>query len=517
MSNNGSHHLNTSGHNLGLGPGNGIGMHQHHTQGSVPVNLLQSITSHVGGDHAGQLFDLSSFDPLQAHAFQLTASAGLTNMLVPQPPSVNSQQQNTSSSDGNHQQPQHLQTGQPQQFSQGQQGNPQQPYYYMQQQGAQTSLQPIAPAQGLTSQPASQNYILPAQGSAIGVAQGYQQQILAGNLASAPPGSSGLLPNLLISQHLQSVVTNSGHHPAPLAPAMNLSHKRESEDVNPSDRQASKKQREMAPSVVSSSTNSYGGNLFGNLGPDKPPVEASQADLDKMTPAERRRYERNLREQQRSYKISQQIKELRDVLSESNVPFKPNKYSILLSVVDYIKQLQARAIMLDAEHQKLITTIRQTNEMVHSGAAPSSASEMESTTCTSDSGSDNEMLFVQGLDYRSVFDQCPAALGVAALDGRIMECNPEFQILLGFPREDLLKQSLFNLVRNHQDIFRAMAEMLKGAERPTTGKETVQDLKNRFWSGDVMSKRDIKLSMNLTLTMADDGTPKFFNCALTSL
>lgn len=492
MNTNGSHHLNTNGHNLGIGPGNGIGVHQHHTQGSVPVNLLQSITSNAAGDHAGQLFDLSSFDPLQAHAFQLTASAGLTNMLNPQPPAVSSQQQNITSSDGSHQQPQHLQSAQGQQFSQGQQGNPQQPYYYMQQQSGQPSLQPIAPAQGLTSQP-PQNYILPAQGAAIGVAQGYQQQILAGNLASAP-GTGGLLPNLLMSQHLQSVVSNVGHHPAPLAPAMNLSHKREGEDIHPSDRQASKKHREMAPSVVSSSTNSFGGNLFGSLGPDKPPQEATQAELDKMTPAERRRYERNLREQQRSYKISQQIKELRDVLSESNVPFKPNKYSILLSVVDYIKQLQARAIMLDAEHQKLITTIRQTNEMVHSGAAPSSASEMESTTCASDSGSDNELLFVQGLDYRSVFDQCPAALGVAALDGRIMECNPEFQLLLGFPRDDLLKQSLFNLVRNHQDIFRAMAEMLKGAERPTSGQETVQDLKNRFWSGDVISKRDIKVS-----------------------
>ena len=27
----------------------------------------------------------------------------------------------------------------------------------------------------------------------------------------------------------------------------------------------------------------------------------------------------------------------------------------------------------------------------------------------------------------------------------------------------------------------------------------------------------VQLSMNLTLTLADDGTPKFFNCALTSL
>lgn len=225
---------------------------------------------------------------------------------------------------------------------------------------------------------------------------------------------------------------------------------------------------------------------------DEPLIYDPNVDMESMTPAERRRYERNLREQQRSYRISQQIKELREVLSESNVPFKPNKYSILMSVVEYIKQLQARAIMLDAEHQKLITTIRQTNELVNAGNTPPSADDTELTN-SSDSGSDSEMLFVQGLDYRSVFEQSPASLGIAALDGRILECNPEFQLLLGFPRDDLLKQSLFNLVRNHQDIFRAMAEMLKSAEEPPANAAAAAS-NSRFWSGPVVSKRDSKVS-----------------------
>ena len=59
----------------------------------------------------------------------------------------------------------------------------------------------------------------------------------------------------------------------------------------------------------------------------KGPPEKDDAELEKMNPAERRRYERNLREQQRSYRISQQIKQLRDVLEESKIPFKPNKFS----------------------------------------------------------------------------------------------------------------------------------------------------------------------------------------------
>eukprot|EP00429_Kryptoperidinium_foliaceum_P055057 CAMPEP_0176099000 /NCGR_PEP_ID=MMETSP0120_2-20121206/49645_1 /TAXON_ID=160619 /ORGANISM="Kryptoperidinium foliaceum, Strain CCMP 1326" /LENGTH=515 /DNA_ID=CAMNT_0017433023 /DNA_START=146 /DNA_END=1689 /DNA_ORIENTATION=+ len=456
------------------------------------------------------LYDLSSFaDPLQAHALQLAASAGLTNILAPAP--GNQHQHPGAPADANSQ-AQHA-------FNligaagQGQQATTPapHPYYFAQNQAgapAVSGLQPIAPSNnsGAAPQPAP-GYILPAAPA------GYPQAILPGGLGATPGGAPGSIPGLLMSQHLQAVVANAAQHPAPLAPLQQPS----SDSSAPNAAATTKTTREMAPSVVSSSTTSTGNknssnnNNFSNQ-EDKPPQEASQEELDRMTPAERRRYERNLREQQRSYKISQQIKELRDVLSESNVPFKPNKYSILLSVVDYIKQLQARAIMLDAEHQKLITTLRQTNDMIATGTTPSSADETDAnnTSSNSDSSSDNEMLFVQGLDYRSVFSQCPAALGVAALDGRILECNPEFQALLGFPRETILKQSLFNLVQNHQDIFRAMAEMLKVAEVP--GASSSVKLENRFWSGEVVSSRNAKLSMNLTLTVTDQGAPKFFNC-----
>merc|ERR1712166_1027569 len=138
---------------------------------------------------------------------------------------------------------------------------------------------------------------------------------------------------------------------------------------------------EIAPSVVSSATG-------GHRSEPAPKRKYNEEALAKVTdPAEKRRYERNLREQQRSSKISTQIKELREVLSECNVPFKPNKYSILLKVVEYIKQLQSRAIILDAEHQKLITTVRQTNEMITNSANNNNG--MSSTTC---GATDNESL-----------------------------------------------------------------------------------------------------------------------------
>lgn len=312
---------------------------------------------------------------------------------------------------------------------------------------------------------------------------------------------------------------------------------------------------EIAPSVVSSATAPMTeGNKRQHVGGPSNNVNNAEDGSKTGDPSEKRRYERNLREQQRSSKISCQIKELREVLSDCNVPFKPNKYSILLKVVEYIKQLQSRAIMLDAEHQKLITTVRQTNEMITNSASNNNG--MSSTTCgATDNESldttcqdswqlgnrrntnslrggrgDSELYFVKGIDYRGVFEQCPTAFGIAALDGRILECNVEFQNLLGYnAREDLLKQSLFNLVHNHQDIFRAMAQMLKTAEEPTSKSTSTNATSNahgsngtndnsmgRFWTGPVTSKQNIKLSMNITLTSGDNGTPKFFSCALTN-
>jgi PAS domain-containing protein len=490
---------------------------------------------HQATEQSGLIYDLSSFDPLQAHALQLTASAGLTNLLTPAPAptagtgdSSRQQQQHQVQQQIRYQQPQHTQMEQQQQqiqqTPQAQQAQPQQvpqqtPYYYMQQPqtGVTSSLQPIAPATQATtvasgsvsqapmmSQPA-QNYILPAtaQGQSLTMPANFQPHLHRGTLSTAgAPGTAH--PDMLMAQHFHSVVAGQQQQqplPLSLVPAIAPSKKRQTQEST-SDRPAAKKKRQLSPSVVSSSGTSsvsMGQERGGGLDMVDPSLADPPANLESMTPAERRRYERNLREQQRSYRISQQIKELREVLTESNVPFKPNKYSILLSVVEYIKQLQSRAIMLDSEHQKLITTIRKTNEIINSGNTPSSAdeTEMANTTSASDSGSDNEMLFVQGLDYESVFDQCPAALGIAALDGRILECNPGFQLLLGTEREDLLKQSLFNLVRNHQDIFRAMAEMLKVAEEPANGTTpATPNIKNRYWSGPVISKRDTKVRIS---------------------
>lgn len=244
----------------------------------------------------------------------------------------------------------------------------------------------------------------------------------------------------------------------------------------------------------------------------------TEADLEKMSPAERRRYERNLREQQRSFRISQQIQQLKDVLSESKVPFKPNKYSILVSVADYIKQLQTRAIMLDSEHKKLFKTIQETNEMVASGQIPdpNTAGGGGEPPQSGDQNAANnaqqgEQTFVQGLDYQAVFDQTPTANGVASIDGRILACNKELESILDCSRDQIERQSLFTLVQNHQEIFEAMAELLKRADALSNGSLTADPVQLLYWSGGVMTPGEKKLGMNITLACTKEGSPKFFS------
>jgi PAS domain S-box-containing protein len=290
---------------------------------------------------------------------------------------------------------------------------------------------------------------------------------------------------------------------APAAPIANTqsSHdcngpvKKRSEEASGS---RNRKVQKVEPSVISSFSNmSAEMSTAMSVHSDDLDLEDFPHDKDvdcsKMTPAQRRRHERNLREQQRSYRISQQIKGLREVLTESNIPFKPNKFSILVSIVDYTKQLQSRAIMLDSEYQKLAETIRETNELVASGQNMSDPSS-DSDFPLSDQGDD--LLLVQGLDYSSVFENCPFAIGVAALDGRVISCNATFQSLIGASKREMLQQSLFMFIRNHQELFEAMAGLLKEASGASeTGEGTVKEQKPVHWSGHIVTLRSQKVSV----------------------
>jgi len=210
----------------------------------------------------------------------------------------------------------------------------------------------------------------------------------------------------------------------------------------------------------------------------------STAVSDSEDDSFRRRHDRNLREQRRSQKITIQIDQLREVLAAASVRFKPDKYSTLVSVVEYVKQLQGRSTMLDMEHKKLLDTISRTNEIVHepylgnSGASASStadgtgigrdapkpdsalsngAGDNKNANGVSAGGAgdiynDDELVFVRNVDYKCIFDRCGMPLAVASIDGRLMDCNSEFVELTGYRREELLPNERYQKQRREHDL-----------------------------------------------------------------
>lgn len=234
----------------------------------------------------------------------------------------------------------------------------------------------------------------------------------------------------------------------------------------------------------------------------------------------KRRNDRNLREQQRSHKITEQIAELREVLSSANLQFKPDKYSTLTKVVEYIRQLQERSQLLDVEHKKLIETISETNEIVNNQYVPAYSSGSDSPSISNDlladgvssSLEDESMVYVRGLDYKIAFQGCGIPLALSSIDGRFLDCNDTFLALTGYSREELLpldepgqkntvsfspnqdesskkNLSLFNLLSRDdmEQVFTAMSEMLKhpGSIGTPETKPTDASRMADFWSGPV--------------------------------
>ena len=167
-----------------------------------------------------------------------------------------------------------------------------------------------------------------------------------------------------------------------------------------------------------------------------------------------RRSERNLREQERSHKITERIIELRSVLSEAGVRFKPDRYSTLVSVANYVRALQARSASLDEEHRRLLDTVEKAScadvpvlqvhpKMGVGGGGASTRGDGDDPASSSirsaSTGGDEEFLsFVRGIDYRNVFASCAAALSIASVDGRFVDCNEEFLRMTDYTRSELL-------------------------------------------------------------------------------
>ena len=99
-----------------------------------------------------------------------------------------------------------------------------------------------------------------------------------------------------------------------------------------------------------------------------------------MSPDARRKYERNQREKQRSFKISKQIKDLQEVLTSLQIPYKNDKFSVLMSAVDFISEV--REVVRSERRQPVTPLLAKYTILGHEATSYSAPRSAISTTNT---------------------------------------------------------------------------------------------------------------------------------------
>lgn len=237
---------------------------------------------------------------------------------------------------------------------------------------------------------------------------------------------------------------------------------------------------------------------------------------------------RNLREQQRSHRINEEISELRKLLLESGVKFdKTNKYSTLMNVHDFIIEQQNRFAQLDFEYRKLNDELNDA-KVVNKHNAKQSQSHVVNFSRGVDS-------LASGPNYYRIFSRNPVALAVVSLDGRFLDCNDEFELITGFRKEDLLNcqinLSLFHLLdkpENVKQLCKAMRKLIQedlkeeesdseiiDSSASSSAFSSVTDFEvNGSWRGSISSKK--KPDVNLIITITLSKSKRFFHCTFSS-
>lgn len=212
---------------------------------------------------------------------------------------------------------------------------------------------------------------------------------------------------------------------------------------------------------------------------------AAYAISEDESDKERRRQDRNQREQQRSQQISHQIAVLKELLDDANVECKPDKYSTLASVVDFVIDLQQQASTLESEHSKLLDTIRQTTEIM-STQYMSVQAKPEAVSSTNKSAADvaraaseeQDQACVRGLDYRSIFRASPFALATTSIDGRFLDVSSGFEELTKFKREELLPLERISQAMGSDDTSSTTSDISSGIGSSAAGETNPGATKN---------------------------------------
>jgi PAS domain-containing protein len=282
-----------------------------------------------------------------------------------------------------------------------------------------------------------------------------------------------------------------------------------------------------------------------------------------------RREDRNLREKERSLKITQQIHELRNLLSMGGVivpkvsgfgvyyscnvtwhlpltshrlltsPSQGTKSTILTEAANYICLLQQQLYRLEMDKSQLVQEVQRIGNgaigekaayaIRHAAAqnGVSSIANMSEGTLSSDpqqsvgSAGDQSSDSLGDREYRHVFNSCSIGMAIATMGGSFIDCNPAFTQLSSYTRQELKAMTIFN-VTSRDDLQGAFDMMSQLITPPTGGLDadgnSIEENKQQppvILRSAIRHRSDLGLSVSLI--RGDDGVARNFNVTLVKL
>lgn len=268
-----------------------------------------------------------------------------------------------------------------------------------------------------------------------------------------------------------------------------------------------------------------------------------------------KRIERNEREKERSYRITHQINELRNLLSTGGVIVpKGTKNAVLTEAANYIRLLQQHQYKSEIHRQQLIQQMQligsgqlgpqAANAIRHvaakngvwslgnfGGVPPrsamvptngaqqtqagigASAQQQDSPTQQTDSASKQDQLLrdIEDTDYRFVFNSCAIAMAIASMGGAFIDCNQLFIQLSEYTKQEICGLTIFNMTAREdlQNAFDLISRMIS-----PPADNAVPQTPTCVLRGNMKNRTD--LGLNITLIKDEEGIAKCFCVSLIS-
>ncbi|GKY97548.1 hypothetical protein MPSEU_000713000 [Mayamaea pseudoterrestris] len=264
-------------------------------------------------------------------------------------------------------------------------------------------------------------------------------------------------------------------------------------------------------------------------------VTSGEGGKKKAVPTKKRE-ERNAREKERSFRISKQINELRDLLSAGGVIVaKGTKSSVLTEAANYIRMLQQHQYRSEIDRHQLIqqmqligggaqgpqaaTAIRhvaaqngvwslgnfggvppRTAMSIYGNPVNTDVASVASSQEDTGSAANN----VEPHDYRFIFNSCGVGMAVASMGGAFIDCNQLFCDLSGYSKQELCALTIFNLTarQNLREAFDLISQMISPPLNAGDAAKTI------VLRGVMKQRTDLGIAMSLV--KGEDSIAKCF-------